>query len=122
MKLTVIEGGRSDPKLLRAENQLKKLIRRGATFRIDGQVLIRITTSGLRLPQLKTMLKKRCRVHGVEPGAGPTSEILLVKGVITEELENGTYEVKELSLKVVIEVPTEPGRVAVVDLGQLTEL
>jgi hypothetical protein len=121
MKLTVIDGGRSDPKLLRVESRLKRLIRRGATFRIDGGVLARIS-SGIRLTQLKTMLKKRCRVIGVEPGVGAGLEILLVKGVITEELENGGFEVKELRLKVVIEVPTEPGRVAVVDIGQLTEL
>jgi hypothetical protein len=85
-------------------------------------VLILITALGLRLPRLKTMLKKRCRVYGIEPGTESQSEVLFVKGVITEELENGSYEVKELSLKVVIEVPTEPGRVAVVDIGQLTEL
>jgi hypothetical protein len=121
MKLTVIDGGRGDPKLLRAENQLKRLIRRGATFRIEGDVLIRIH-GGMRLTQLKTMLKKRCRVIGTEPGTESRPEILLVKGVITEELKNGSFEVKELSLKVVIEVPTEPGRVAVVDIGQLTEL
>jgi hypothetical protein len=122
MRLSVIEGRRRNPKLLQAENRLKKLIKHGATFRIEGDVLIRMTSLGLRLPQLKTMLKRRCRVRGIEPGAESQPEVLLVNGVITEELEDGNYTIKELSLKVAIEVPTEPGRVALIDIGQLKEL
>ena len=119
MKLTVIKGGRDNPEFVQAENQIKKLIRQGATLKIAGSVLVALSKFGLRLTQIKTMLS-RCRVRGFEPNAESLPVVILVFGSVLEELEDQRI-IREFALKVVVEAPKKPGTVAVIDIGQLTE-
>lgn len=119
VKLTVIQGGR-DPSLDRATRQIQGLIRQGAAIRFEPSLMPVLTKLGLRLTQIRTMLG-RCRAQGFEANAETaTAPIVHVVGTVLEELEDQRI-VKEYALKVVVEQPTKPGRVAVIDIGHLKE-
>lgn len=120
-KLTVIEGGR-DRELVREENKLCGLIKAGTSVRVGGAALVELTKLGVRLGQLKSALS-RCRVRGVEANAESRPQILHVDVTILENPDEQGQQLtfRKFALKVVVEEPKKPGRVAIIDIGQLEE-
>ncbi|HYB92275.1 MAG TPA: hypothetical protein VEC38_14660 [Candidatus Binataceae bacterium] len=117
-KLTVIPGKR-DPELVHASRMIQKLVRQGAIIRLEHRALVNCSKYSLRLTQLVTMLS-RFRVDRFEILDQEGTRINVGYGTILEELEDQQI-VREFALKVVVEASETPGRVAVIDIGQLDE-
>jgi hypothetical protein len=118
-KLTVIEGGR-DRGLIREEKKLRGLVKAGASIRVESGALLELVKLGVRLAQLKSALS-RCQVRGVEANAEFRPQILHVDVTILENPDDQGQQLtfRKFALKVVMEEPKKPGRVAVIDIGQL---
>jgi hypothetical protein len=119
--LTVIEGGR-DRALIREEKKLRGLVKAGASIRVESGALLELIKLGVRLAQLKSALS-RCQVRGFEANAEFRPQILHVDVTILENPDDQGQQLifRKFALKVVVEEPKKPGRVAVIDIGQLEE-
>jgi hypothetical protein len=119
MKLTVISGNR-DPKCVEAEDEIKGLIRHGASFRIEGRLFPVLPNLNLHLTDLKTLLL-RFRIDTIE-AQGESQPPEYVGVATTLESSGDDYIVMELAVRVTIEGEGGAKRIAVLDIGErLTE-
>ncbi len=114
-KFKVIPGGR-DKRLIQAENLVRRLVKQGATFRIETRVMASLSTLELHLTDLKTLLL-RYRVDEIEPENALSPPVYSGIALALEPVGDDRV-VREFALKVVVEKTRQPYRLAVIDFGR----
>jgi hypothetical protein len=120
-RLAVIEGGRH-PEFVHEERRLARLIKAGASIRIESAALVVLIERGIRLAQLKNALS-RCRVRGFEANAESFPRILCVDAIVPENPDESgqQFAFREYALKVMVEESAKPGSVVVIGIGRFEE-
>jgi len=114
-KFKIIRGTR-DSRFVEGEDEIKALVKAGASFRVDPKVVLALTKINLSLTNLRNLLL-RFRIDLVESQEEEARTTYAGCSVDLEYIDDDEVMVIELRLRVAIEKEGNAKRIAVLDVG-----
>src|SRR5260370_19575913 len=109
-------SGNREAEWVEAEDEIKRLIRHGASFRIEGRLFPVLPNLNLHLTDLKTLLL-RFRIDTIE-AQGESQPLVYVGVATTLESSGDDYLVMELAVRMAIEDEGGAKRLAVLGIWE----